>query len=380
MAKFMSISSATSIPRTSSTPSPLPLRPLSAAFHSKVGLRWRVKCMTSPDTKPDTQVPASSPPPSSSSPASPGLSSYSWSAALGGLGFVETAYLTYLKLTNSTAFCPLGGGIVGDAGGCADILGSDYSLVFGVPLPLLGMASYGFVAALALQLSKNSLPFGFGASDSRTLLLGATTSLAATSGYLLYILTTQFPGQSCPYCLFSAFISFSLFLITVKELGWQETQKVLGLQLCIASLVIASLRFSYGAPLPFTPRQPEINLEYIPTEITTPSAPFTISLAKHLRSIGARMYGAFWCSHCIEQKEMFGEEAAKLLNYVECFPDGLNKNTKMALECVAADIKGFPTWVINGEVLNGELTLSELAQKSGFELSDNGSSSVTLMD
>lgn len=48
----------------------------------------------------------------------------------------------------------------------------------------------------------------------------------------------------------------------------------------------------------------DINLEYFTTEITTPSSPFAISLARHLQSTGAKMYGAFWCSHCQEQKQV----------------------------------------------------------------------------
>jgi hypothetical protein len=48
----------------------------------------------------------------------------------------------------------------------------------------------------------------------------------------------------------------------------------------------------------------EIDLPYITTEITTTSSPFALSLAKHLNSIGAKMYGAFWCSHCLEQKQV----------------------------------------------------------------------------
>lgn len=46
-------------------------------------------------------------------------------AGLGGLGLLETGYLTYLKLTNSEAFCPVGGG------SCSDVLNSDYSSIFG---------------------------------------------------------------------------------------------------------------------------------------------------------------------------------------------------------------------------------------------------------
>jgi hypothetical protein len=45
-------------------------------------------------------------------------------------------------------------------------------------------------------------------------------------------------------------------------------------------------------------------LEPYETEITTESSPFAISLASHLHSISAKMYGAFWCSHCNEQKQV----------------------------------------------------------------------------
>lgn len=47
---------------------------------------------------------------------------------------------------------------------------------------------------------------------------------------------------------------------------------------------------------------------------------------------------------------MFGREAAKILDYVECFPDGVSKGTKMAQVCLDAKLEGFPTWEINGQV------------------------------
>lgn len=114
----------------------------------------------------------------------------------------------------------------------------------------------------------------------------------------------------------------------------------------------------------------EIDMQPFATEITRESSPLTLGLAKHLNSIGAKMYGAFWCSHCQEQKQMFGREAAKLLDYVECFPDGYRKGIKIAKACADARIEGFPTWVINGEVLSGEQELPELARVSGFKLDD----------
>uniref|UniRef100_A0A2P2JMI8 Vitamin K epoxide reductase domain-containing protein n=1 Tax=Rhizophora mucronata TaxID=61149 RepID=A0A2P2JMI8_RHIMU len=150
---------------------------------------------------------------SSSSSSSSAISAFDWCAGLGGLGFIETAYLTYLKLTDTEAFCPTTGG-----GSCGDVLNSDYAAIFGVPLSLIGMVAYGLVSALSLQLSGRKLPFGVSESDGRLILLTSTTSMAAASGYFLYILNTRFSGLSCSYCLLSAFLSFSLFFITLKVL------------------------------------------------------------------------------------------------------------------------------------------------------------------
>lgn len=58
------------------------------------------------------------------------------------------------------------------------------------------------------------------------------------------------------------------------------------------------------------------------TEVSSPRA---VELAKRLKAAGAKMYGAFWCSHCFEQKQSFGKEAMAELPYVECYPDGYFK-------------------------------------------------------
>nr|XP_048326016.1 thiol-disulfide oxidoreductase LTO1-like [Ziziphus jujuba var. spinosa] len=147
------------------------------------------------------------------------------------------------------------------------------------------------------------------------------TSMAASSAYFLYTLSTKFMGVSCFYCLLSALLSFSLFFITQKDFGLQQIQKVVGLQLFIASLVVLALNSSYSSSQLVPSSLAKIELPYFTTEITSRSSPFALSLANHLQSIGAKMYGAFWCSHYLEQRQMFGSEAAKLLNYVEYFPD-----------------------------------------------------------
>jgi hypothetical protein len=59
--------------------------------------------------------------------------------------------------------------------------------------------------------------------------------------------------------------------------------------------------------------------------VTTASSKEAVLLAQRLRSAGAKMYGAFWCSHCYDQKLAFGKAAEAELPYVECFPQGYRK-------------------------------------------------------
>jgi len=88
----------------------------------------------------------------------------------------------------------------------------------------------------------------------------------------------------------------------------------------------------------------------------------TKALAQCLTDKGFKLYGASWCSHCQEQKEMFGEAAA-LLPYVECStPDG-NSQTEA---CDAAGIELYPTWGFSdGKLAPGVMTLQDLAKTSG---------------
>ncbi|CAH9132621.1 unnamed protein product [Cuscuta epithymum] len=335
-----------------------PLQLKSVCYRELVLFRAHCSSEKAVDAEKESKTELSSPPTSD-----PSISSYDWCALLGGIGFLETSYLTYLKLTDSDAFCPIVGG------SCGNILNSSYSFVFGVPLPLLGMVAYGLVTLLGLQLGRKWLPLGIEEANGRPVLLATTTSMAAASSYFLYILSMRFPGEWCLYCLTSVVLSFSLFYISLKELGFTELKKELVLQLSVVLLVVAALNSSYNSFQPTSSDASE--LPYFATEITTHSSPYAISLAKHLSSVGARMYGAFWCSHCQDQKQMFGQEAAALLNYVECFPTGIKKGTTMALECALVKIEGFPMWVINGQVLNGEQKLSELAKASGFQFDES---------
>ena len=97
-----------------------------------------------------------------------------------------------------------------------------------------------------------------------------------------------------------------------------------------------------------------------------------VGLAKCLTQKNAKMYGTYWCSHCANQKKMFGRQAFKEINYIECDPRGGNAKPGLCLE---KNIKGYPTWEFNdGSRTEGEAPLAFLAEKTGCALPEEVSS------
>ncbi len=83
------------------------------------------------------------------------------------------------------------------------------------------------------------------------------------------------------------------------------------------------------------------------------------TFAQCLDNSGAKFYGAFWCPHCVDQKELFGD-SEDLLPYVECAEGG--KNAQPAL-CTAEGVKGFPTWKFaDGRTVSGVQSLEKLSE------------------
>ena len=77
------------------------------------------------------------------------------------------------------------------------------------------------------------------------------------------------------------------------------------------------------------------------------------------------MYGAFWCPHCADQKELFGS-SFEYVDYVEC---GIKGSRGIAQACTDANIKHFPTWIFaDGTRVEGEHQLEFLGQETGCPL------------
>src|SRR5580698_9818667 len=87
--------------------------------------------------------------------------------------------------------------------------------------------------------------------------------------------------------------------------------------------------------------------------------------AKCLATKQAKMYGLYWCPHCIEQKEEFGA-AFRYVNYQECAIKG---SSEMAAACKIAGVKLFPSWQFGPEPpKEGVLSLEALSDKTGCSL------------
>ena len=98
--------------------------------------------------------------------------------------------------------------------------------------------------------------------------------------------------------------------------------------------------------------------------VTSESTKESIELAKYLKDNGVVKYSAYWCPNCLNQSELFGKQAYRELNVVECARDGINSQTQL---CIDKKIKGFPTWEINGKLILGVLSLKELSKLTGFK-------------
>ncbi len=77
---------------------------------------------------------------------------------------------------------------------------------------------------------------------------------------------------------------------------------------------------------------------------------------------GMTLYGAFWCSHCADQKQMFGS-AMDYIDYVECDPKGDDGQPEVCLE---EGIEAYPTWKhADGRSWTGTQSFEKLSEITG---------------
>ena len=254
--------------------------------------------------------------------------------ALSVAGILVSGYLTWTKVTGAQAlFCT-------GTNACDVVQASRYATLLGVPTGLWGLVLYAVIGALALR--------GF---TFRRWLAALVIATAATafSAYLTAVSLVVLRA-ACPYCLVSMAIELAILVDVVRR--WRA---VPGAR---AGLPVPRLLALAGATAVVTVVAALGVFAVSPAGATA----YQIALARHLTATKAVMYGAYWCPHCQEQKDLFGG-ASSMVPYIECDPKGTGARPDL---CERAAITSFPTWVIGDQRLEGARPLEELARASRF--------------
>lgn len=285
--------------------------------------------------------------------------------AIAILGAINTGYLTISKLFGGEVTCP--------TDGCLQVLSSPYAYVFGLPLALFGFLAYVAIAVfalgpLAVKPEKNKQLRSNLEDWSWLLLFAGSTAMLVFSGYLMYIMFSEFVAvyglaSICAYCIASAIFATLLFVFTLLGRAWDDVGQLFFTGILVGMVTIVGTLGVYSGVN--GDGSAEIAGQAGPP-VTTTSTQSQIALARHLDEIGAKMYGAYWCPHCHDQKQLFGQQAAQEIPYVECAPDGQNPQVEVC-QAESENVTGYPTWEINGQFYPGTQTLEQLADASGYQ-------------
>src|SRR6185503_12756865 len=123
---------------------------------------------------------------------------YAIAALLSLLGLADAIYLTVEHVTGQSVRCTI-------VAGCSEVLSSQYAVVAGVPLALIGAAAYFGVFSLATLAA-------FGYRIAATLLTPLVLLMFLVSLWLFYLQAFVIHAF-CQFCLFSAAVTTTLTVL-----------------------------------------------------------------------------------------------------------------------------------------------------------------------
>lgn len=279
------------------------------------------------------------------------------------IGVLITANLTWAKLQHQG---------VCSTEGCDIVLSSPYANIGDFPLTALGLLSYLTVALMAFApiLLKSKTHKAVNAQIDRLTWLGLSilgVGMAVFSCYLMYLLAFEIKAV-CLFCITSAILTFSICGLTFIGHDWEDLGQIIFNSIATALLsIVISLFLHHNANSYLNSLEPSTPVPPIPGvswEITTASSADEIKLAEHLSQTGVKIYGSYTCHNCFKQKQLFGTQAWKKINYIECAADAA-KNPQPGV-CQQAGITHVPTWSIDGKLEPGVKTLAELAKLTRY--------------
>ena len=280
-------------------------------------------------------------------------------AVLATIGVIDTGSITLSKWGWIGDLSCSSTGLFG-CNGCEKVLSSAWGSLLGQPLALFGLLGYGAVLLMAVVplVLQGDLRVSLGQKSWWGLFL-LSTGMAVFSGVLLGVMAFGI-RDCCPFCILSAGLSSALFVLSLIGGDWEDRGQLIFSGVITALLVgVIGLGWAASVGRPVVDSAPGVA-----PPVRSESNAGQIALAEHLTASGAKIYTAYWCPHCHDQKELFGRQATEKLTVIECAPDGRNSQREL---CEAKKIEGYPSWEIQGQLDSGVKPLAKLAEASGYQ-------------
>lgn len=254
------------------------------------------------------------------------------------IGTLVSGYLSYLHYYDITPIC-----FIGDINSCVSVAESTYSIIFGIPVAFLGFITWLSLLIFTLHIYNHHRKNTGNIHAFTSKVIFAISCLGVfIAGYFNNIMLLKL-NAICMWCELSHVLMLISFFIAFY-LVYSQTKKNWFRYAFFFALILFLIPFVLGLVVFNNPNE--------------------IELTQCLSEKNLTMYGTFWCPHCLDQKEMFGEEAFSYINYVECAdPNQPNMQLKV---CKDAGIDGYPTWVnAHNEKISGAQSFDTLREWAG---------------
>jgi uncharacterized membrane protein len=263
---------------------------------------------------------------------------------LGSVGLGLSLFMIALRYSSKPGICEFGDHI-----SCQKIESSSFSTLFRVPLPVFGSGWFLILLGLTWMYRTH-------------MSLAAAVPILAWSAlgtlFVFYLVIVEIAlGFICPLCTIIHLITlivFSIAVWTVHEYDCSLKPTNLFNHLQVSRKFCMVVLMTFGIPIVL------FNGVWLITRQDTPpvSPSYGLDLAICLNKSHVEMFGDNRCSHCNEQKNLFGAEVRQLIRFWDCsIPSNLNR-------CSELNVKFYPTWIQFNNITDG--TETEIKRNVGM--------------
>ena len=255
---------------------------------------------------------------------------------ISGLGMAFMTYLIYLHFApEAKSFCN-----IGETFSCEAVNKSIYSNLFGIPVSIGGFFFFLLIFYLAFKEFTEKTAQHIAALT--IIMLIPSLYLTGVSKFLIL--------KYCLYCEGSKGFMALIIILMLSIKTVRQNYKYLLTALVVGVVFAGAAYWSHSKLVPEGKYDTFVQCMY---------------------ESGVRMYGSAGCAHCAKQRQLIGT-SMEFIHEIECDPR--HEGAQVDL-CIAKNIEGTPTWIIEDEEGNdvkrlppGEKTLEELSEFSECEL------------